>query len=1015
MAAFIFPENPNNNQVEKNTDTNVSYIYKNPPGKWEVLAPDNDNNYVNVTGDTMTGALAIEPSAPIPASTQTSSLEVVASPFSEAAEDQNYISRVLDIKNNEDKSIFSIRNSDAANLPIVQGKKSAITSYASEFNISPSLAQLVDDFSSGGQTAGFKIQGRVSGGSSAFDDVLTSTYFGGSTPAATQISYFGDITDGNNIVNKTYVDTTISSSGLIHGGTIAAGDEGSVSNTGNLAIQKSTGGAGGNLYIRSAPNTDVIALNQTGEIKLYGAQQITATGTSNNSVKLYAGTTSSASFGTDYISLKQQVTANQGITVLANGISVNAGTSTFKGTADFQSSLLFSQSGSQVAEIQNNLLFYGLKADGTRPSWEAIKLGSDPVNENFSALTIGKRLYWQGGYAYLSGSVRNYLNTSTWDYRDTEADNNIITELNTTGYTINTPTNITAPFDNYQPGLTLSTKNNITTLWNATQPGHLQFQTTSGSNGGSCGIFVNGDGTSPAFTMAVGAPGYSLDRVFSFSYNSTYGKRVYMYPDWGQSYSNAKDLPDATPVTLGYLRNQGLITQAFTSVVPSSDPNDLDDAITTQTSVSVGAQMQLDGRLTSGRGFSLSGCTTDQPTNTSAICVQLYHPITAAAQLLYNGDTTSDNTCVQTKASTLSLIQGHNNTFTSTNNFHGAVNIGTSSTGRLVDVFNVLRVRANSNNDLSGFNNGSIYVNDKTGATVAGMYDSGLYTAKKLIFQSNTGTQDIMLQGADNKGLNIKYDVGTQKGLVLAKFDVNGSLLKSSLDLNLNKLLNIQTPTDGFDGANKTYVDSSISTALTGDQSFPNMTLTGTTALTINNATNNAGIHFTSSQSVQGIKAYGASDKALKFFVGPTANDATQQLAIQKDELLLGSGSNAFTVKVQNSTQFPKFEFGADQVLTLQFGTESPIYISNYAGGQGGRMTGMQSIEFKNQIDGNGGYEPSGTTRISYLSNPSLGHDAANKQYVDSTTASLKSTLHAAVNGAADFAALKAALLAALA
>ena len=103
--------------------------------------------------------------------------------------------------------------------------------------------------------------------------------------------------------------------------------------------------------------------------------------------------------------------------------------------------------------------------------------------------------------------------------------------------------------------------------------------------------------------------------------------------------------------TLGYLRNKGLVTQAFTSVVPSSDPNDLDDAITTQTSVAVAAQMQLDGRLTAGRGFSFKRLPLqDQPTNTSAICVQLYHSITAAAQLLYKGDTTGDNDCVQTKS-----------------------------------------------------------------------------------------------------------------------------------------------------------------------------------------------------------------------------------------------------------------------------------------------------------------------------------------------------------------------------
>ena len=356
------------------------------------------------------------------------------------------------------------------------------------------------------------------------------------------------------------------------------------------------------------------------------------------------------------------------------------------------------------------------------------------------------------------------------------------------GDTFNSRVVIDAPLGNQQPGLAIKTTNNNTTLWNSTQPGTLQFQTTSGNNGGTCGIFVNGDSPNPSFTMAIGAAGVSLDRVFTYSYSSTYGKRIYMYPNWGSQYSNADNLPDATPVTLGYLRNKGLVTQAFTSVVPSSDPNDLDDAITTQNSVSVGAQMQLDGRLTAGRGFSLSGCTTDQPTNTSAICVQLYHPITAAAQLLYKGDTTGDNDCVQTKASTLTLVRGTANTFTAVNKFHNTVNeIGTSSAGHLVDVFNVLRVRANSNNALGGLNNGAIYVNDKTGVIVAGLYDEGLYSTKKLIFNSNAGSQDIYLQGADRKGLNIKYDDGSSKQVVLATFDPDGSVLKSTLDMQVHK------------------------------------------------------------------------------------------------------------------------------------------------------------------------------------------------------------------------------------
>ena len=71
--------------------------------------------------------------------------------------------------------------------------------------------------------------------------------------------------------------------------------------------------------------------------------------------------------------------------------------------------------------------------------------------------------------------------------------------------------------------------------------------------------------------MAIGAPGYSLDRVFTYSYNSTYGKRIYIYPNWGSQYSNAVNLPDQTPVTLGYLRASGLVTIASTTSTQEAD------------------------------------------------------------------------------------------------------------------------------------------------------------------------------------------------------------------------------------------------------------------------------------------------------------------------------------------------------------------------------------------------------------------------------------------------------------
>ena len=38
MAAFNFPNNPNNDQVTTNTETGTQYIYQTVPGKWVVNA-----------------------------------------------------------------------------------------------------------------------------------------------------------------------------------------------------------------------------------------------------------------------------------------------------------------------------------------------------------------------------------------------------------------------------------------------------------------------------------------------------------------------------------------------------------------------------------------------------------------------------------------------------------------------------------------------------------------------------------------------------------------------------------------------------------------------------------------------------------------------------------------------------------------------------------------------------------------------------------------------------------------
>ena len=61
MAAFIFPNNPANDQIVTNTETGTRYIYQAVPGKWVVYAKNPENTFVELAGDTMTGPLIISP------------------------------------------------------------------------------------------------------------------------------------------------------------------------------------------------------------------------------------------------------------------------------------------------------------------------------------------------------------------------------------------------------------------------------------------------------------------------------------------------------------------------------------------------------------------------------------------------------------------------------------------------------------------------------------------------------------------------------------------------------------------------------------------------------------------------------------------------------------------------------------------------------------------------------------------------------------------------------------------
>ena len=66
-----------------------------------------------------------------------------------------------------------------------------------------------------------------------------------------------------------------------------------------------------------------------------------------------------------------------------------------------------------------------------------------------------------------------------------------------------------------------------------------------------------------------------------------------------------------------------------------------------------------------------------------------------------------------------------------------------------------IRIGASAASEFTGLNNGAMYVTDANGKA-SGAYSEGLYTEKKLVLHGTSTTQDILLEGADGKGLNIK-------------------------------------------------------------------------------------------------------------------------------------------------------------------------------------------------------------------------------------------------------------------
>ena len=352
-----------------------------------------------------------------------------------------------------------------------------------------------------------------------------------------------------------------------------------------------------------------------------------------------------------------------------------------------------------------------------------------------------------------------------------------------------------------------------------------------------------------------------------------------------------------------------------------------DEAQYTVSNHSIPGQCEFDGRLTTGRGFTLQGCTQSQPTNTSAICVSLQHNISSAAELHYFGSTTATNECVQTKASVPALIQPRNNTWTGTNTFKNTVNLGNNNAFIITESRGILRNGPSSASANTGLNNGAIVCIDSTGATTSALYEDGLYTTKKLIFNGQSSTQDILLEGTTYRGLNIKHYTSNTATDVLVTFKHSGSTLNSPLSLTNYRITNLGTPTLASDAANKSYVDSQVSSVSTSGatQSVGTFTLTLDGTGTVPTTKQTISAHYRKIGHIVHIVAHATSLDLTGYAAGPIRLTG---LPFQPDDEIPVQIGHIHAVNFMANN----YHADDDQVAVVRYDSTYNSFISIFAG-----------------------------------------------------------------------------------
>ena len=252
MAAFQFPD-PSITQTVTNPTTGGVYQWKSDPGKWVLTVANQDDNYVNITGDEMSGPLLIAPTA------------VLSS-----------ITPLLDLDSsigNVDQTIFNVNTTTSNNaFKITNDDVSVVTS---KFQINTN-----GDADAEGLT-GFSISDKDSNN-------LVAQYRDNTNVVGDSVRYFGEILDNKDLTTKQYVDLAVGNSNVVTISTDAPltpidGDLwfDSSENTLTLFIYYAASSA----WIPAAPPVSLDGINATIEAGLLVQAEIIARVTSGEGVQ----------------------------------------------------------------------------------------------------------------------------------------------------------------------------------------------------------------------------------------------------------------------------------------------------------------------------------------------------------------------------------------------------------------------------------------------------------------------------------------------------------------------------------------------------------------------------------------------------------------------------------------------------------------------------------------------------------------------------------------------------------